>query len=71
MSVLPHLRWLTGAGIPDCVKGAYFHIRWFLLFTLLKREFGPAEKVHITCQVIKCIDVEWESKDEEERDELL
>jgi len=55
----------------DCVTSLYFHIRWFILFTLLKREYGDDEKVYLTCQVIGCLKVEWESKEDEEREELL
>ena len=58
-------------GAADFVKAAYFRIRWLLLFTLLKRDFGPHEKVFITREVIKCLEVEWDSKDQEEREELL
>ena len=55
----------------DLVKGAYFHVRWFLLFTLLKKPLGEQEQVYVTCRVIKCLEIEWREKDEEEQAELL
>jgi len=55
----------------DFAKGAYFHLRWLLLFTLLRKPFGAEEQVYLTCRVIKCIQVEWRSKDAEEQAELL
>lgn len=55
----------------DCVKTIYFHARWFLLFTLLKRPYGLEEQVYITCAALNCVAIEWEIKDEEEQQELL
>jgi hypothetical protein len=46
-------------------------LRWLLLFTLLRKPFGAEEQVYLTCRVIKCIQVEWRSKDAEEQAELL
>jgi len=55
----------------DAVKGVYFQVRWLVLFSLLKHELGPDEQVYVTCQVLKCIEIEWEAKEEEEREDLL
>ena len=55
----------------DVVKGAWFHIRWLVLFTLMKRELGVEERSYTTRKVMSMPEAEWDAKDAEEREELL
>lgn len=35
-------------------RGIWWHLRWFIKFTLLRQEYGPEEQDYATAKVLNC-----------------
>lgn len=48
-----------------------FHVRWFIKFGILKEDYGQDEKEYLIRRYMKLNEAQWESLEDEERDEYL
>jgi hypothetical protein len=46
------------------------NLSWFMRFTLLRGEYGPAEKAYLTCKALQLRDSEWALYSEQEQKQL-
>eukprot|EP00320_Phaeocystis_rex_P020685 CAMPEP_0119075406 /NCGR_PEP_ID=MMETSP1178-20130426/79981_1 /TAXON_ID=33656 /ORGANISM="unid sp, Strain CCMP2000" /LENGTH=332 /DNA_ID=CAMNT_0007057627 /DNA_START=33 /DNA_END=1031 /DNA_ORIENTATION=- len=53
----------------------YYHgqanLSWFMRFTLLRGEYGPAEKAYLTRKALQLRDAEWAEYSEQEQEQLV
>eukprot|EP00164_Ancoracysta_twista_P009982 GFYU01014914.1.p1 GENE.GFYU01014914.1~~GFYU01014914.1.p1 ORF type:complete len:330 (-),score=89.67 GFYU01014914.1:164-1153(-) len=49
----------------------FWHIRWFVLFTIMSKDYGDEEEEHLTRVALKLSHTRWLALEEEQRQKLL
>jgi len=52
-------------------KGIWFYLRWWILFDLMRSNYGPVEKEYLTRKALRISENKWKLQEEVYRNELI